>query len=224
MGGFKNSKFNNIVRDNLFRLIFDTLVKCSELMYQEYLNGNKTIPNHEEKIRSILLDKYLDNDSIRDELNLGRTYLRFIPEVPENFNEEDGTYKGRLDIKVISENTLKSRNDYYTIECKRLDGKNDLNKKYVDNGIKRFISEPVLYPSYNKKNIMFGFIVQAIDINKNADKINIIQRNSFSGSIKSYLKILIKERLYCKYSSEYYLGSSELELAHLFFDFSKIIK
>lgn len=223
MLGFKNSNLNKIFIKGVFAQVLDVLAKCSELMYEEHVSWNKKIPNHEEKIRNILLENYLENDNIRNDLELDKLHLRFIPEVVEDYNNENNVYKGRVDIKVVSENWFKEKYDYYIIECKRLDGRSDLNKKYVDNGIKRFVSEPILYSSYNGKNIMFGFIVKDIDIKENSQKINVLQRNKLNEKIKSDFKMISETERYCKYSGEYYLKSSELELVHLFFDFSTII-
>lgn len=49
------------------------------------------------------------------------------------------------------------------MECKRLDGKQPLNQKYVNEGICRFVGDSPQYSSYNHQNIMLGLVVKKID-------------------------------------------------------------
>ena len=105
-----------------------------EMMQEVCLNTAYQIENNEEKIRNRLLEGYLDNDEVRTKIGLDKMSLRFIPEVPESYKSSKDVYMGIVDIKVVTENWLRSsRNDYFTIECKRIDGSAYLNK-YVING------------------------------------------------------------------------------------------
>ncbi|MGW9530933.1 hypothetical protein ACWHAM_25070 [Paenibacillus terrae] len=66
---------------------------------------------------------------------------------------------------------------YHIVECKRIDGTTTLNQKYITEGVKRFFSpapQPK-YSSYYLQNIMFGYVVQVIDIHENADKLDKLQ-------------------------------------------------
>lgn len=45
-----------------------------------------------------------------------------------------------------------------SIECKRIDGTADLNKKYVKEGVARFVTQK--YSSYYGRNVMLGFVVK----------------------------------------------------------------
>lgn len=125
------------------------------------LNDYPSIENNENLIRNGLHKNYLENNQIREELQL-IPYL-FDTEV-ELYNEDDDSVKGRTDIKVYNAiERTKNTNSYYIIECKRIDGTNKLNKKYISNGINRFI-ENEKYPSFKKVNGMLGFVVNSIDI------------------------------------------------------------
>lgn len=73
---------------------------------------------------------------------------------------------------------------------------------------------------------MFGFVVKNIDIPNNSIELSKINKNRF-GSISQGNLILVKtdvnEGLH-EYISNYTLSSSSLQLLHVFFDFSAIIK
>jgi len=225
MGGFKNAEIQKAFSSNLFDIIVEKILLCSKIMEEECSASARLVENHEDKIKNRLVTGYLQKDEVRLKVGLDKAHLRFIVEAPENYDSSKDVYIGRLDIKVVNENWFLNENDYYTIECKRIDGTQGLNKDFVVEGIARFVLEPVKYSSFHDKNIMFGFIVKKIDIADNALKIDEIQRSNLSGII---------EQCFCKknnqsnedhtYSSRYLVKGRILELQHLFFDFSSIIK
>lgn len=224
MGGFKNSELNSIFYSNVFDEIVEKVLLCSEMMLEDCNQSGKSITNHEEKIRTHLLENYLENDEIRSKVGIDKLNLRFIVEAYENYDSSKESYIGRVDIKIVSSNWLNNRQDYYIIECKRIDGTNNLNKKFVEEGIARFVSEPTKYSSYRNKNFMFGFIVKDIDMKKNIAKINSIQKSIPGISIKTeLLDLKSKIKNSYVYFSEYYVKRQELELRHLFYDFSRIV-
>lgn len=226
MGGFKNQDLNLIFSEVVWENIKKTLLICSKSMKEDALISSHFIDNHEEIIRNRLLKKYLDNDEFREQMGIAQLNLRFEPEVPEHFDEKSDTYQGRTDIRVINANFFKTNKAYHTIECKRVDGGYTLNKKYVTEGIARFVSHPILYPSHYGKNLMFGFVVKPIDINANSTNIDAIQQSELQDCIKNGLHMIgFEDTLFYLYSSEYNISENEiLELQHLFFDFSPIIK
>lgn len=120
------------------------------------------IHNIEENIELIIKELgYTESDNLfyYDDL-----YLLFDAEVAEGYDLTSEEYIGRVDIKVYSINTIINPKDYYIIECKRIDGSSTLNRKFITEGICRFILNKPKYSSYNKKNIMLGFVVKNIDI------------------------------------------------------------
>lgn len=224
MGGFKNETFNTNFRSSLFQVILDKLIVCSKLMYDDKIKSNMKIENDENKIRNRLLEGYLDNERVRKDLGIDLMKIRFMPEVQENYNENTTSYEGRVDIKVVTQNWLASnKDDYYTIECKRIDGYSSLNKKYILEGIVRFVREPVKYNSHNDENIMFGFVVRSIDIGENTKVINEIHNFELNDIIIEELKCNCECQDYHRYSSKYNVTKRELRLEHLFYDFSNIV-
>lgn len=102
----------------------------------------------------------------------GMSGYKFEIEVPENY-VGDGQHIGRVDIRVLLKSDFKKDDVYYIIECKRIDSSVDLNKKYVKEGVIRFVTKK--YSSYYGRNIMLGFVVQKIDVSANAKLIEEIQ-------------------------------------------------
>ena len=148
MGGFKNQHLNHIGRQRIFNTIVTVLIKSCSKMVSDCVASGEKLQNHEEKIRNYLLENYLSNDSFKKELKI-KLPLLFIPEVPEKFIPCSNTYEGRIDIKVFSNDIFNNRNDYYIVECKRIDGTSSLYQKYVDEGIERFVADNPKYSSYN---------------------------------------------------------------------------
>jgi len=217
MGGFRKESHNVAFEEGLFSLIVLHLYKCSHNMVEECKETGTELHNHEDRITERLVANYLNYNNLR---------LRFIPQSLESFDSEENVYKGKCDIKVVSENWFGNSDDYYLIECKRIDGGNRLNRLYVLEGVSRFVINPVKYPSYHRRNIMFGYIVHAINIEENATKIEQLQGELLKEVLPG--KLLLVDRT----SSEFYYYSCQyqysitdgIELAHLFYDFSAVIQ
>jgi len=226
MGGFKNLQLNKILALAVLDNIKSTLLVCSKAMVNDSLKSSHLIDNHEERIRNRLYEKYLNNDEFISKNGIDLHGLQFMIEAPDNFDEQTDTYVGRIDIKVTNVNAFKSNSVYYTIECKRIDGHADLNKKYVSEGIARFVCPPLKYSSCLGKNLMFGFVVKAINIIDNCAKIDDIQQLELKDYILDSLqKIDGSGPDYYLYLSKYKtIEANPLELHHVFFDFSSIIK
>ncbi|MDX5642580.1 hypothetical protein, partial [Clostridioides difficile] len=151
-------------------------------------------------------------------------HLRFEVEAQENYDNKNESYEGRVDIKVISKDTLADRRAYYIIECKRIDGKETLNKKYITEGVQRFITEK--YSSHYGKNIMLGFIVKDINIQSNIQKINSLNQNILYTYIDTDMLTVRSdsENNYAVCESKYKVKSKLLLLNHIFYNFSSIIR
>ena len=114
-------------------------------------------------------------------------------------------------------------NEYFSIECKRLDdtnqdGKTGLNAKYVKNGIDRYRKGK--YSVYHRINGMFGFIVARMDISNNVQFIN-----GFLEETEHLRKTKDVVSFNQAYMSRHPMGHKKVfELYHLMFDFSKKIK
>lgn len=219
MSGFKNSSLNSMVKENYFEQIIMLLIKSSELI----LKNNVKIENHEEKITAHIVENYLNNHNFID----SSFPFSFQPECSENFNPTTNTYAGRVDIRVLSIDYFSRKNlqDYYTIECKRIDGKANLNKKYVTEGVARFVVPPIKYQSYHNKNIMFAYVVTNIDIKSNIINIDKIHKRELSKFITKDISINKNQPNNSCYlcESEYSSVSDKLKLSHIFYDFSSIV-
>lgn len=56
-------------------------------MLKDCKDSGKVIANHEERIRDYLIENYLDNDEVRGRVGIDQLNLRFIIEVPENYDD-----------------------------------------------------------------------------------------------------------------------------------------
>ena len=203
----------------MINFIFISLEKMRENLLAE----NKNIKNDEEKIRTHLLEHYLKNEQFKEKY-FDDLYLLFDAEVAEGYDLTSEEYIGRVDIKVYSINTIINPKDYYIIECKRIDGSSTLNRKFITEGICRFILNKPKYSSYNKKNIMLGFVVKNIDIEINTARINEIQSEIEDIHICEKLERLKKEKEeYYLYRNKYKCGDKKIELSHLFYNLSDVI-
>lgn len=223
MGGFKNQQLNQIAKNNIYEDMINFIFVSLEKMRENLLAENKNIKNDEEKIRTHLLEHYLKNEQFKEKY-FDDLYLLFDAEVAEGYDLTSEEYIGRVDIKVYSINTIINPKDYYIIECKRIDGSSTLNRKFITEGICRFILNKPKYSSYNKKNIMLGFVVKNIDIEINTARINEIQSQIEDIHICEKLERLKKEKEeYYLYRNKYKCGDKKIELSHLFYNLSDVI-
>lgn len=220
MGGFQDHSLNTDFKLGLYHIIVLSIIKSCELMVKNDNAKGITIENREEKIRTHLLENFLDNDKMRSDIGLAHIPLRFSPENLENYDPSSDTYVGRTDIKVVSNSWFHNRNDYYTIECKRIDGTKLLNKEYINEGVCRYIGKSPKYSSYNGKNFMLGFVVKKIDCSNALADISTIHIEKLKKYIKQDIMLVEKTDEYCFCESKY---SNGLLLAHIFYDLSNVV-
>lgn len=186
------------------------------------------LPNDENKIRDIMLDNYLKDDSFkRAHSNLSNYHFDY--ETVEN--------RGRADIRVLPINPYLGDKAYYIIECKRLDNKNTngisgLNAEYVKNGVCRFVTD--YYSSCFNINGMIGFVVEGINIDENRHHINLFFDKNLindkkeqvnTSTIQKMERVVIKTDFEYSYTSKHRVANQkEIVLYHLMFDFSKNIQ
>ena len=173
------------------------------------------VPNDENLIRNILLEEYINHGQRM------KNFL-FLPEIYTNYTGH-GHYKGRTDIYVKFETDFQEKEAYFIAECKRLDGLTTLNKKYVKEGIRRFVANPPKYSSFYGTSMMIGFIVKPIDMQANAKRIEVIQNQATDQTMHGNWIYKDKtgktERFECVYRNR----KPPITLQHLFADFSKIV-
>ena len=83
------------------------------LFCEDIIKKGKYLENNEDKVRDFIYLNYLSNPAIKTKYDL---YYHFECE-PKEF----GSTEGYLDIKICNENIFHNPNEYYIIECKRLD-------------------------------------------------------------------------------------------------------
>jgi hypothetical protein len=208
-----NFLYNGEVYTKEFEGILSKITTC----YLQLRKDNIEVPlNDENGIRDILVNNYINNPEIKKSIELNYFVL---PEVPESNST------GRTDIRIFSPNTFYNQDEYYIIECKRIDhkacrGKSGLNYEYINNGINRFITGK--YSSHYKTNAMLGFIIDSLDIHNNIEDINYLLKNNFSQFATTCFlqRENFIENFEFHYSSTHLTNDKQdLKLYHLMFSF-----
>lgn len=202
------------------------VILCEINGLADLIKQNEQLINDENAITQRIVEWLQNNDYRRTRPELLNYY--FEREAPEN--------SGRVDIKVmINQESFADTRAYYTIECKRLDAKNQtglsgLNAEYIKNGICRFVRDDY-YTSYFGESGMLGFVVEAMNIESNVDCINLLLNKDFiaqdgaqvnAKGIIPLTKDIFQGVPYC-WSTHRKNNGSELILLHMFLDFSGII-
>ena len=211
---FKNAKGS-------FKKQFKLVYRLFIYSYHEILK-NETINDYDEdKLRNLLV-KY----ARKYQSKFGVSNLYITGEIGE-FPDETMHTPGLCDIKLIDLFSLVNDGiiDYdknYTIECKRLDKYASKSKKYVEEGMLRYINKKY---SINKNLAgMIGFVETGV-IKDIVNKINhYLNENNKIQTIK-YLKYLNIDITYNHtYDSEHKRENiKSIELIHLLLDYSLII-
>lgn len=215
--------YSYLRRDTYFESI---LTKCVHV-YNLICSTFTDLENDENKIRDKFLI-YLKDPKFKESFDL--PYLVFDKEIPEN--------TGRADIRILpTKQKYVDDKAYYLIECKRINAVNltgdaGLNAEYIKNGICRFVSN--YYSSYYDCNAMFGFVVEAMDINQNINQINALLPNSYTNQQEVTVNAnAILPLVYTDFANGYpysyvskhrHISNKEFVLYHLMFDFSKNIQ
>ena len=179
-----------------FEKITAYILDICDLIVEDYERKQLKLPNDENKIRSIMLEEYMKTQKGV----YGMSDYRFELEVPENY-VGNGQHIGRVDIRILLKSDFEKEDAYYIIECKRIDGSSDLNKKYVKEGVARFVTEK--YSSYYGRNIMLGFVVKKIDVSSNAKLIEEIQNADFNQQMHGNFEFIESEGVTESYKCMY---------------------
>jgi len=201
---------------NIYEIDFHEILTVIISAYKLLVEEGVHVEYKENHIRDILLEKYL-NDNVKRE-QLGIEHVIFNREAAENMD------KGFVDIKVQTLNSLNEPQAYYIFECKRLDGNNRLNEKYIKDGIMRFVTEK--YSSYYGLNGMLGFEVKTFDTPDNIEKINhlVFSKYPEAAFVEKISPVAIIENFqYCFISRHKTVSLKRVDLYHLMLDFSHIV-
>lgn len=204
---------------------FESILRACVIVYQSIISTTK-VQNNENEIRDEFI-KYLQDINFKKQHELKN--LKFDPETREN--------SGRADIRVLpTKDEYIDDDEYYLIECKRLDnkrlkGKSGLNAEYVKNGICRFVNNNY-YSSFFGCNAMFGFLIAPVNIPSDIiGNINTLMSSSFLNDKKQVVNANATRKLtyenfantypYSYISQHKYSASgNSINLYHLIFDFS----
>lgn len=208
-------EYNNIFYNSELEELLSKVIVCYELMLEDKV----VLSNNENLIRDVLYIKYLNDNSVRNKINLKNYY--FDREILEDETN------GRTDIRILSPYSFEDTKAYFILECKRLnaknpDGKSGLNSEYVKNGICRFTTKT--YSTFYKANGMIGFVVEGIDIHQNTDSINQLLISCTESNTSQLLQFreVVPDFEYT-YCSSHDLNDDSIILYHLMLDFSKHI-
>ena len=189
------------------------MVLCGFIRVFEFMQRNgECFVNCETKIRDVFW-RYLQEVEITNAI---RPFMFF------RVNKEVEEKEGRLDLKIERLKPYTDPKAYFSIECKRIDGKNParksgLNAKYVKEGIDRYRLEK--YTAFHGINGMFGFVVAAINIEDNVNAINL-----FLSKKEHLTKVRIDKQFEESYLSKHITNTGKnLSLYHLMFDFHESI-
>ena len=217
MSGTLNRKIlEKLYRAN-FEKITNYILEICELVAQDYEKKQLKLPNEENTIRSIMLEEYMK----KQKYNYGMSSYMFELEVPEHY-AGNGRHVGRVDIRILLKSDFEKEDAYYIVECKRIDGTAELNKKYVKEGVARFVNQK--YSSYYGRNIMLGFVVKKLDVSANARLIEKIQNSDSNQHMHGNFQLVGKEGATESYKCIYQIQSGQIELRHIFSDYSSIIQ
>lgn len=133
------------------------------LVYKRIKDSRTDLNNNENDIRDEVT-KYLEDDSYKEQYTSTVKFFHVDTEVREGKN-------GRIDIRFLQVSPYKDSKTYFTIECKRLDGKAYLSKEYVIHGIERFTKNRK-YATPQGCNAMMGFIVRTLNVDETCNAIN----------------------------------------------------
>lgn len=199
-----------------FEKIITYILNICDMIVADFEKLQLKLPNDENKIRSIMLEEYMNK--YKD--THGMSGYKFEAEASENYVGA-GNYLGRVDIRILLKSDFEEDDAYYIVECKRIDGSSKLNKKYVKEGVARFITEK--YTSYYGRNIILGFVVKKIDVSANAKVIEEIQNVDSNEHMHGTFEIVSGGRVTENYKCLYQIQSGEVELRHIFSDYSSVV-
>lgn len=223
MSAFTNVALNEILKAGFFNQVRELLITCCGRM----VAANIVVENNENKIRNELYEKYLKPAAEKT------NDLFIFIEQSENYDEVTKCYVGRTDIIVRNINIFRNQAKYYyIIECKRIDNSMEFNKNYIKQGVARFLnisskhpSAGIIYKSVFNRNFMLAFVVN-FNFNPitNVAIINVLNQKYLGKSVTNNFQIITSCPIYVEYTSKHKIEENlEIELLHIFYDFSSII-
>lgn len=215
-------------RDALVNILGGIVEAYYQMLQPTYPNMP---PNDEDLITARLYEDFLDDDNFREQCNLKDYTFELESAATKNYRQV-----GYKDLKVRVNNRLQgfeSTKSAYVIECKRLDGKQakkthtkTLNRKYLEDGVKRFVDELYTDKNIHKQSAMLGYIISQIDISQNVSHINDLINSMADLQTIQLLKpfTILKSFQYAYSSKHKSVNANNIGIYHLMLDFSSKIE
>lgn len=213
---------NFIKTKNIFYNEFKIVLKIFIESYYDILKKEKFKKNkYNEDILKNILIKYARIKKSKFEMN----HLLFLGE--SGLFDDNYITIGYNDIRIYNLTQLikdgyVDENQYYTIECKRINKYAKYIKKYINEGINRFVIE-----KYSKNTYFSGMIgfVEDGNIKSIIKKLNKYLKQHKKINTNLYL---INQNITNKFNESFFsrherINIGSIEMYHLFFDYSKII-
>lgn len=208
----------NPYQEELLTILIGIIEAYKLMLSKEY----KIFENQEEIIRNMLYEDFLKSAKTREKLGL--SLYKFIPEGAE-IDSDNYKTKGYTDLKVINLiKAIESDNFEYIIECKRLDGGLNLNRKYITEGVMRFVEE-YKYPLHHHQYAMLGFIVETIQsfvsIDNNISEINqLVVKEDINVNFQQPITKIPSDFKYIYQSLHQSFKGNSIVILHLMLDYS----
>lgn len=170
--------------------------------------------------RNVFIDKYVRK--FKYDFNLG--YLLFT--IESGVISEDFTTEYRIDIQILSTKSIQYCDEqfYLAFECKRLINCGN-NKQYINDGMSRFVIDEKYSKDYPFAG-MIGFIVKG-SVSKITQDLKARIENYPEESLRSsFAEFKLTDSFNYSFQTKHkrIKSATNIEMCHLFFDFSKIHK
>ncbi|ALJ04135.1 hypothetical protein APS56_02750 [Pseudalgibacter alginicilyticus] len=212
--------------------------KTSKYSRKEILKKHVQFKGNKGAKTKLELEDYLRNDFLKNYINNNKSkfnldYFYFEPGVDEI---KDGVTIGSLDIKVLlPTNKSLTGDEYFAIECKRINKLAKTKKYYIDHGVNRFLTRQY-YPESNSK---IAFMLSFMECEKPSHRED---SNSIVMSFNELLDQNYQKSILCsigdvdldvnidkKYEIDIYNSyfrrddGSSIQIYHIFLDYYDII-
>ncbi|WP_291862212.1 hypothetical protein [Marinilabilia sp.] len=209
---------------DLYTEEFNQVAKLLIYSYQQMVENNEVLTSdHETYLRNILVKKYLRNKDAKQKYDIG--YLGF--EIESGEIDINNQTVGFIDIKVLNlgNKDLLDEDEYYSIECKRLDGESTKNNLYIKEGINRYVNSK--YSQQMPFSAMVGFIESGITANIKDNINSSLIENKYFQTYSSLLEYVFVADFKETFVSKHERKNSQftdIEIFHFLFDFQGLIK
>lgn len=192
--------------------------------YRQMISNNETLTSdHETYLRNVLVKKYLRDKEAKQKYKIGYLGFEIEPGEIDIINQTVGF----IDVKVtnLGNKDLLDEDEYYSIECKRLDGSTTKNNLYIKEGINRFVQSK--YSGQMPFASMIGFIENGISTQIKTEINHILNQDKIFKTNSVLTEYLVEHDFNETYISKHERKNSQfdkIDIIHFMFDFQRLIK